>query len=795
MTTNRNFQRRAALCASISMFSLIFAAGAAMAQTADTRSVDLQGDRSLLPLSAPAAVGSRAPAGSAPALAPSQSSLSTGEPVSIVSDKVLRDVIPPTSDYNEAVKYTPGWVSNNTNGLLGDAKGGWRGFVDGQYNVTFDGIPFGDMNDPTHHSAAYFPAQFLGSVTADRGPGPASQVGYATFGGTLGLNSIDFSDEFGGYVQQTFGSFKTTGSVITVQSGKIPGSDARFLFQYNNSFTGGAIQDGKYNTNQFLAKAEDKLGDFTLTAMSTYGTENYNNIASITYPQWQANGKKYGAVNNNPLTQEFVGYNNSQKQTDMEYIDLNGSLAGWHVDNKLYTYAYTYPAYQNNGGDQTIEGLQSNSNNVLTYHGGVLNATYKNAAGVKQYLPVTGVASSDVIGYIKYNNYRAFGDIFEVDRHIDAGFASGQIRTGLWWEHGDNGRFQEWYDYTTGKNFQQLGNNLQTSFKLLLGSHMTTIQPFVEYEWSPLPKLTITPGFKWEMFDRQISAAVNQTTLQPMNYSHTYTSSQPYLAANYKLTDEVSVYAQASKGFLVPQVAAYYTFNPALNNVQPQSTDNYQAGVVFKNEKFTADADVYRIVASNYPVSSIVAGNTYYSDAGTAQYEGLEAEGSYSIMNGWSAYASAALIRAKFIGGANKGLRVGDAPDYTASFGMIYDDGKIFGSLMQKFVGNFYGSGGQSPTTFSSAGLLTNNGQLNHVPGYNTTDLVIGIRGKDIESVPMLRNVTFKVGMFNIFNHQSVTEIAGGGGASAAVANINNTTLTYSFLPGQTTFATLTIGF
>ena len=784
MTNHRNFQRRAALCASISMFSLIFAAGAAMSQTIDAGHVQFQTG---LPVSAPAAVGSQAPAESAPALAPSQASLDSIEPASIVSDKVIRDVIQPVSDYNETVKYTPGWMSNNTNGLLGDAKGGWRGFVDGQYNVTFDGIPFGDMNDPTHHSAAYFPAAFLGEVVADRGPGPASQVGYATFGGTLGLHSIDLSDAFGGYVQESAGSFRTQGSVITVQTGNIDGTGVRGLFQYNNAYTAGAIEDGKVNQNQFLAKVQDRLGDFTLTALSAYGTENYDNIAAITYPQWQAYGKKYGEVNNNPLTQQFVGYNNSQKQTDMEYVDLDGTLSGWHVDNKLYTYAYTYPALQNNGGDQTIEGLQTLTNNALSNKGGVLIVKVPTLTGGKTSVPVVGISNTDVIGYLKDNNYRAVGDIFEVDRHIDAGIASGLLRAGLWWEHGDNDRLQQWYDYTKGATLQALGNGLQESYKLDLSSHITTVQPFVEYEWSPLADLKITPGFKYEFFSRDHDALVNQTTLQPLYYSHTYNSAQPYIAANYKLTDQISVYAQASKGFLVPAVEAYYVFNPAISDIKPQTTDNYQAGVVFKNEKFTADADVYRIVASNYTTTDTLPnGETYLGNSGTARFQGVEAEGAYAIGEGWSAFASGALIQAKFISGSSQDQRVGDAPSYTAAGGIVFDNGKFFGSLMQKFTGDFYGSSGQFATT------STTNGALNHVKAYNTTDLVIGVRGKDIESVPMLRNVTFKVGMYNIFNHQNVTEIAG---SPSGLTSINNTTLAYSFLAGQTTFASLSIGF
>ena len=70
-------------------------------------------------LSSDAAVGSGAPSKSAPALAPSQQSLNAIEPGSTVSDKVLRDIAQPTSDYNEAPKYTPGFVSQNPNGPPG----------------------------------------------------------------------------------------------------------------------------------------------------------------------------------------------------------------------------------------------------------------------------------------------------------------------------------------------------------------------------------------------------------------------------------------------------------------------------------------------------------------------------------------------------------------------------------------------------------------------------------------------------------------------------------------------------
>lgn len=777
------FSRRMALSSSVFLLPLMLAAGQANAQSTDIGSVDVKSGAGGLPVSSPAAVGSKAPPGSAPALSPSQGSLDSFQPGSIISDKVIRDIAPPSSDYNETAKYTPGWVSNNSNGLLGDTKGGWRGYQDGQYNITFDGIPFGDANDPTHHSAAYFPGAFLGGVTINRGPGAASQIGYATFGGTMALRSFDLSDTFGGNVDTSFGSFGTMTNSLTAQSGLIGQSGVRSLFQYSHANTDGAVTLDKVNQDQFLGKADAPLGnDFRITVFGTYGQEQYNNAVAITYPQLQKYGKNYGAINNNPLTQQFRDYNDSQKATDMEYIALEGDLHDWHIDNRVYTYSYWYPQLQNNGNDQTIEGPITAANGAVTtvkipQPGGAPSVTRR----------IIGVASTDVVGYIKDNNYRAYGDIFKVSHDIDAGVASGTLRAGMWIEHIDNDRLQEYYNYTTNKSFPALGNGIQSSYKLDLSSHITNYQPFIEYDWRPIEGLTITPGYKFEAFVRDHQGLVNQTTLAPVNYTGTYTTSLPFLAVNYKVTPEVSVYAQASQGFLAPTVSAFYVFSPSQTSIEPQSTTNYQAGAVYKSGCLTMDADVYQIRATNFPVTNTLStGETTYTNGGTAVYRGLEAEGTYSIINGLSAYASGAAISAKYTSGAFENQRVGDAPDYTLVGGAIYDDGMFFGSLLQKFTGAAYGSSGQKVASAAT------NASLNYVKSYNTTDLIIGVRSSALHDFGIGNNVKIRFGIYNIFDHRNTTEIAGD---PTGLTSINNTKLTYSFLPGRTIFGSVGIAF
>src|ERR1700737_4552048 len=118
---------------------------------------------------------------SAPAQARSQGSLTATEPKSTISRHYIENSTAPTANYSDIVQIAPSVSSVNPNGAgLMESQGlSIRGFQDGQFNVTFDGIPFGDANDFTHHSTSFFTSKNIGGITVDRGPGDASQIGFA----------------------------------------------------------------------------------------------------------------------------------------------------------------------------------------------------------------------------------------------------------------------------------------------------------------------------------------------------------------------------------------------------------------------------------------------------------------------------------------------------------------------------------------------------------------------------------------------------------------------------------------
>ena len=153
--------------------------------------------------------------------APSQGSLTARSAQSLISNEYIRNYTSPVSDYSQVLQMAPGTFSVSANGPgLGDTKTFFRGFKDGQYSMTFDGIPFNDTNDPTHHSWVFFPAQTIGSTVFDRSPGSAASIGPSTYGGSVSLLSRSLHPQRLLNGTLSYGSFNTRLFDVEFNSGR-----------------------------------------------------------------------------------------------------------------------------------------------------------------------------------------------------------------------------------------------------------------------------------------------------------------------------------------------------------------------------------------------------------------------------------------------------------------------------------------------------------------------------------------------------------------------------------------------
>src|SRR5260370_15245657 len=154
-------------------------------------------------------------------MAPSQSTLEARSAKSEISPEYIQNFASPVADYTELLNNAPGTFSVNPNGVgLGDSKTFFRGFKDGQYTLQADGIPFNDTNDPTHHSWAFFPTQFIVDLDFDRSPGSAASIGPTNFGGTINLLSRSVSYPPDIRATPSYGSFNTPILPVNLASGQ-----------------------------------------------------------------------------------------------------------------------------------------------------------------------------------------------------------------------------------------------------------------------------------------------------------------------------------------------------------------------------------------------------------------------------------------------------------------------------------------------------------------------------------------------------------------------------------------------
>jgi iron complex outermembrane recepter protein len=690
------------------------------------------------------------------AIAPVQATLTATEPQTVISRAFIEDSVPATGTLNSILTIAPGVTtqpSPNGPGLY-DTTTVIRGFQDNQYNVTWDGIPFGDTNDPSHHSTAYFPSGVIGGAVIERGPGNASNLGQSTFGGSVNLFSKSPSDTEHVDVYGSYGTWDTKLYGIGYESGKLANfNDATFQFNYQGTRSTGYLTYNDLKGDNVFVKLRSKIGgSTTLTFFLTYNSENQglsDGSNGATLAQEALFGKSFD-LNNDPDSQGFYLYNQVHKKTDMEYIRLQTDWGGgWQTDNNLYSYYYD---------NQTLSGDDSSG------YLGVGQPLDPNAQPNG-----TSVSASDVPGYFKLNHYRVTGDILKATLQTDPGL----LRAGLWAETSYTHREINFVDLTTGgPDFSQESANaaypdIPTNIKYSQWSSWKNFQPFAEYEWTAAPGLTVTPGVKYLHFTRTLDAPVNQGSREPEYFSETFTHTTPYLTVNQRVGDHDSAYFQFAQGFQVPILENFQVKHAAVDAASaapaPETTTNYQLGWVHKENRLTWDADVYYINFNNIiEQTNSPAGTAVYFNAGGAVYKGLEGEVAFQLDKGFSVFASGGLIRATYKAGNaqydndNNQLAVGGpltgniplVPQSTLAGGLLYKDQAITSSLIYNRVGaqNMFGDQNQFPQYDVKAYA-----NIDFNAAYTFTNFTAG-----------LSKLRVQVSVFNVGNSRQVTYITPG---------------------------------
>src|SRR5579862_5470267 len=289
-------------------------------------------------------------------LAPMGNPLETVTAETQISSYVIQNLMTPVADFAEVIEQAPGAFSVNPNGIgLGQGKSYFRGFPDGNYGLTFDGIPFGDTNDGTHHSWASFPAQWISSTDVVRSPGLVSQFGPNNFGGNIDMKSPELQADPD--IRGTFseGSWNTRIYALDFDSGLFgPGKKDAALFNVNALTSDGYQTYNRQQRDAGYGKYQHRFN--SRTTLTLYGgvVDIWNNTPDTTNAT-RAQVNEFGlnylldstptcvAVTVNCTAANvasgspdpyYYGYDTYHVQTDFEYAHYNSDLGnGWKLDN------------------------------------------------------------------------------------------------------------------------------------------------------------------------------------------------------------------------------------------------------------------------------------------------------------------------------------------------------------------------------------------------------------------------------------------------------------------------------
>lgn len=699
-----------------------------------------------------------------------------------ISSAVIQNFMAPVADFAEVIQQAPNAFSLNPNGIgLGQGKSYFRGFSDGQYTMTFDGIPFEDTNSPTHHSWASFPSQWISSTDFDRSPGQASNFGPTNFGGSINLKSPelqadpDIRGSFG------YGSFNTKLYTLDAESGQFgPGKKDAVLINVN------AMTSDGYQTYNYQQR-DAGYGKFqhrfsSMSSLSLYGgvVDIWNNTPNTTNPT-RAQVAQFGdnfLMTNTPLLPNgtpdpyYYGYNTYHVQTDFEYAAFTSDLGnGWKVDTKAYTTRYWNKQFYQNGA--------------------TVNLTTSKPSGVD-----------------KLNGYRHAGDTLIVTKESKYG----TFRSGAWYDWAYTDRYQ-------------IPSNPVTQLNTPLGNfheHFITqsFQPFAEFEWRAARRLTLTTGIKaadYKMTLNQFQdngktvgclggkSSTDPVTGAPIciggaqfaNHTVNYNNWLPTITARYAATSAWSLYAQFAEGSVIPPSNVFdVPGGNVLAPPKPTLAKTYQAGSVLKRNRWTLDADAYYVHFQN--------GYDSYTDpatlepifvaTGPSNTKGIEAEGNIALGYGLSFYANASVGSAKYAKGPNfpnGGQWVANTPSNMEGFSLLWQRRNWDVGLTEKRVGQYYNDNGSFTYTINGVKLPYPVDEAVVINPFSLTNVFVNYT---IKNTSHFRGTKIQLAINNIADSHNIVGVTPAVAPTATVPFVENPGDLLNLLPGRSVTLTITGG-
>jgi iron complex outermembrane receptor protein len=649
---------------------------------------------------------------------------------------------------------------------------------------TLDGVPLFNASYYLGGAPAqkFILSEDVARSQVNQGTADVGSPAAAALGGTIAYVSRDPGEEAGGLVRATFGSFDSQRFFGRYDTGVMFGNTRAYvaiadleapLWPHNGS-TPAAIE-------QFAVegKSVSEFEALTLTLYGSYNDSDDDPIIEATRAFINGTGFKEDgsvAVFN---TQDAAANENwadewaAVRENTLLYAKFDVNV------NDVFSFDVTPYAQRNEGVGEFIPPairprfITVGGVNQQVVFGGVevgssARATRVNAAGFgvqpynagveRTYLALDGtttVRSSDcfnVDNSLKLNattgqalcsSAQSYRNSLYYHRRMGV-VANGQldlgahdVRFGAWYENLDRDFGRVWRQYA---DIRQGPVGIGGIYRRDFDQHFETDlwKFYIADDWAVNDRLTVSFGLQHYLVDiegtsveapssatalNQFDANGNQVSTRKLAVNSDSDELLPAIGAVYDASDSLQLFAGWSRNFGAIGDWALEKTGTDLNSLEPEVTNNYEAGFRFRGDRVRGALTVYRneyddpivFLTNDFAVGtpginySAGTGGTYFNISGGIETTGVEGSVEFELSENLSAYLAASYIdatytndfRAASYGGnpveVRGGSTVAGTPDVIVQAALNYTDGPFTARLSARNVGEAPGDAANTP--------------------------------------------------------------------------------------------------
>ena len=704
--------------------------------------------------------------------------------VKVISRKQLR-ALGPAAGAAQAVSVAPG-VNIASDGTMGaprasisinGMKTGWGNIAgnanDGTVMVTFDGVPMIDPAYGVWQSSEIPNLSFIDGLSVTYGPGYAVNRWYNNIGGAINFSPIQPTAKPQAVIGGFFGSYDNRGTDFSFDTGEFHGWSAvlagtidrsgNYLQGYGfdnpqssyayygklvKTFSNGRISFGGFMSRSVAFRPLP----IPTTANPNVTITGVNSITGAINPGSVYSQQTTGFYTTLPLS---IYFKRIPLRTYLLYSRLTDHLDSYATFHNLlfFRYGHRYHFHYDNIG---------NSPSALNQYYSATSDTYGDKPYFTFNLPKNKLF---VGGYLVLNKYNSLLDFY-------------------------NPTMQATYNSLSSNAGQPaLINGLPANYSIQLPNafhssylYMTDLAAFVQDDFQPIKALRITPGVRIVSFhsnfvnNSQASFPTSVADLighngdyQP-NSATTFTEVEPSIGVNYKVTHNVSFYANYSTAYKAPSGATGTYAHLLTSTLKPQKSTQYQFGakVLIPNAPYLHHAmgsiNYYHLTDANEIIPIPVVSHLYSLFAsGSSAFHGVNLYASDDPLYNLRIFANASFESANYLSytspshGSYAGLPISNVPAEAFNVGASY---RLFSHEMSYQPRIWYQYTGAQNIYNNNTGAPTRT----KLPAYGILNLGMRI-SVATPGVSHLRTLTFNIDLLNVADtHYNMYEYVSSGG-------------------------------